>query len=105
MPDLIIKIQISAAVILLVVAFGCLLLRRAVFWTLLGMSVAIKALVLGSFVAIQCLPTENSRALVLLILVGLSFLMIGITVSLAVVTRAQCFSSELEWEKETGMKH
>jgi len=105
MSEVIIKLQISAAVVLVAISFSCLLLRRSAFWTLLGLSLGIKGVVLASLALLQLLPAASGRALVLLMLVSLAFLMLGGFISLAVMTRAQRFSGELDWDKEARMRH
>lgn len=103
--EIIVKLQVSAAVILVAVSLACLLLRRAAFWTLFGLSLGVKGILLGALALVELLPEGNGRALVLLSLVGLGFLIIGGAVSFAVMIRAQNFSGTLDWEKEARMKH
>lgn len=105
MSDLVIKMQISAAIILIAIAICCLLLRRAVFWTSFGLVLGAKGIILAALVLSQILPASNGQHLLLLSLITLLFLALGLITSFAVIIRGQRFDGELDWDSEARMKH
>ncbi len=105
MTDIVIKLQISSAVTLVAIALCCLLLRRAVFWTSLGLALGTKGIVLASLVLAKLLPPANGRHLLLLALITLIFLAVGLIMSFAVIMRGLRFDGDLDWDSEARLKH